>query len=58
MAFTERWVLVGGEGGGVFQLSGITLGAKLVLRERSESGARNLRRQGKDLHRLADAGLF
>ena len=58
MASTGRWVLVGGEGCGVFELSGMTLGSKRVQRERWESGARNLRREGKDLHRRADAGLM
>ena len=58
MASTGRWVLVGGEGREVFQFSGITLGSNRVQRERWESGARNLRRDGKDLHRRADAGLI
>jgi len=58
MASTGRWDLVGGEGRVVFQLSGITLGSKRVQRERWESGARNLRRERKDLHRKADAGLI
>jgi len=58
MASTGRSVLVGGEGRGVFQLSGITLGSRQVQKERWQSGARNLRREGKDLHRRADAGLI
>jgi len=58
MASTGRWVLVGGEGCRVFQLSGITLGSNQVEREQWESGVRNLRREGKDLPRRADAGLI
>jgi len=55
MASTGRWVLVGGDGRSLFWLSGITLGSSRAQRERWESGARNLRRDGKDLHRWADA---
>jgi len=58
MASTGRWVLIGGEAHGVFQLCGISLGSSRVQRERWESGAPNLRREGKDLHRWADAGLI
>jgi len=58
MASTGRWIHVGGEGREGFELSGITLGSNRVQRERCESGARNLRREGIDLYRRADAGLI
>ena len=58
MASSGRWVLVGGEGPRAPQLSGLTLGSIWGQRERWESGAQNLRREGKDLDRRVDAGLI
>ena len=57
-ASTGRWVRTGGERSGVFQLSGITLGARRVHRARWESGALALSSVGKDLQRRAEAGLI
>ena len=47
-----------GEGSGVLQLSGMTLGARRVHRARWESGALVLSSVGKDLQRHAEAGLI
>ena len=55
-ASTGRWVRTGGERRGVFQLSGMRLGAKRVHRARLESGALALSGAGKDLRRRAEAG--
>ena len=57
-ASTGRWVRTGGERSGVFQLSGITLGARRVYRARWESGALALSSGGKDLQRGAEAVLI
>ena len=48
----------GGEGSGVFQLSGITFGARRVHRGRWESGALAFSSEGKVLQRRAEAGLM
>ena len=48
----------GGEGSGVFQLSGITLRARHVHRARWELGALAVSSVGKDLQRQAEAGLM
>ena len=53
-----RLVLVGGEGPGVLRLSGITLESSQIQRERWQSGAQNFKKEGKDLHRRAVAGLI
>ena len=58
IASTGRWVCTGGEGSGVFQLSGMTLGARRVHRARWESGALAFRSARKDLQRRAEAGLM
>ena len=55
---TGRWVRTGGECSGVFQLSGITLGARRVHKNRWESGALSFSSEGKDLQRRAEAGLM
>ena len=55
---TGRWVHTGGERSAVFQLSGMTLGARRVHRARCESGALALGRAGKDRLRRAEAGLI
>ena len=57
-ASTGRWVRTGGERSGVFQLRGITLGARRVPRDRWESGALAFNSQRKDLQRRAEAGLM
>ena len=48
----------GGEGRGVFQLSGMTLGARRIHRARFKSGTLAFSREGKDLQRRAEAGLI
>ena len=57
-ASTVEWVRTVGEGSGVFQLSGMTLGASHVHRARWESGVPALSSGGKDLQRRAEAGLM
>ena len=57
-ASTGRWVRIGGEWSGVFQLSGMTLGSRRVHRAWWESGALALSKVGKDLQRRAEAGLI
>ena len=47
-----------GRGWGVFQLSGMTLGARRVHRARWKSGALVLSSAGKDLQRWAEAGYI
>ena len=57
-ASTGRWVRTGGEQSGVLQLSGITLGARRVHKDRWESGAMAFNSEGKDLQRRTEAGLM
>ena len=55
---TGRWVCTGGERSGVLQLSGITLGARRVHKDRWESGALAFSSEGEVLQRRAEAGLM
>ena len=57
-ASTGRGVRTGGERSGVLQLSGITLGARQVHKDRWESSALAFNSEGKDLQRRAEAGLM
>ena len=57
-ASTGRWVSTGGDRSGVLQLSGITLGARHVHRDRLKSGALAFSSGGGYLQRRAEAGLI
>ena len=57
-ACTGRWVRTRGDGGRVFQLSGIMLGARRVHRARWESGALAPSSAGKVLQRRVEPGLM